>query len=1059
MKNINKKGVLTSMLIKLVLGVLILGIIAYSIISSVPGAWTQFSKGIKEVNENDIHATNESYNFSKSLPIDAQVAVNSVELLSNAFDNLAKKEATSRDEDLSKRVYVTFYGKFAYVSKGDDNEEKEDGYCTANTKSSGKHSVFCNDNTLFPKNRENSKLLDLSKLAPLDIDTVYSFDIKVGNVVCPIRVDDSFSLQNTNPGSDATNVKIKSVFKDPGDYYEGNDLTTRSADKPCNESYSYIICNGVKVNYCGKQGWSLSYYIEESDKPNDFNFDRNTILSYVGDNIRDGLTLLPLISVDRDRATSVNCIDEGGKIVGIGNNTMCLICDPSKNNGMGECSLEGFELPQEITVEEGDAWLKGVGDPQFVMYYEQFPQAEQENWQISQMTTLSWGIAIGTFALDMVPVAGKVAGAITKRAAEKASFEITKKTARGIAKVSRAKEYVYDATAKKYIVDPMKNAADKVGSVFKSSLEKSLSKFMTKNPKTVEEAVELFTEDVVSTVNKLESPELIDDVLAKLEDPAQYFSEAGELSEASAQSFSDDVTNAYREVLSDKKYTGVLQKEAYGIEETGEKILFTDGIMAGQKLSKEGVEDTHKLFDYTKNPTEWKKAYDDYFYYKAKNNIVNNFKGEFESTIGVSDEMVRARIGQTLKMSLVKENGILEKRFLTEFEALKKTTGGLDEELFKKSVGQMETALKNMNPDAKLKLANKMKGSMQNMLNTKGEFDTQKFLSIAGGDASSRNALRKSMDDLYLNRESQGFKGLFDEIDAIGHTQTSGFAAKGGVIATATAVALYSSWMDSTNEKFTPAGYNNIAISSVSSYESRKIIPLDNRAKDYFIQIDKGEEDGNFVNRLFLVSPCKTDLNLKVKKCTCAAEQVVEENDGQWSGYLKNTSNGYIPLRNVPSDVKFSIQEIDGEPMPILDDSVNVDWAVKDCQERNGFFGSPFNNVDVKIDCIVVSEGANALNNYENYNEGYNYCYTGENRAATAAKGVILASQIGITMAVTAGTFGVGVVPAAAISSAGGIWLNYAIDEKSKWPRRGLTALGAADIAVSTVTAGLVHVE
>ncbi len=52
------------------------------------------------------------------------------------------------------------------------------------------------------------------------------------------------------------------------------------------------------------------------------------------------------------------------------------------NQGYTECTLYNFRLPQEFGGVKGTAeeWVKGCGDPDFLMYWQEFPEGEDQSW-------------------------------------------------------------------------------------------------------------------------------------------------------------------------------------------------------------------------------------------------------------------------------------------------------------------------------------------------------------------------------------------------------------------------------------------------------------------------------------------------------------------------------------------------------------------------------------------------------------------------------------------------------------------------------------------------------
>lgn len=406
--------------------------------------------------------------------------------------------------------------------------------------------------------------------------------------------------------------------------------------------------------------------------------------------------------------------------------------------------------------------------------------------------------------------------------------------------------------------------------------------------------------------------------------------------------------------------------------------------------------------------------------------------------------------------------------FLSNFKALIKNADQFDEALFKKSVLKMDKVLKNLPKGAKAELFEKTAKMSDDIIDEGGSVIWKNIL-----DEPS-TLTTKSLENSLIGITSSGeHASLMGQI-VLGMKKFKRGVEVGTVGAGAASIALYSAWLDAGNEKYTPAGYNTLSLSKVSSFEQRSVIDLANEAKDMFIRLDKDEKDGVFTNRFFLASPCKTDLDIRKEKCTCSVENVVKNKNNIWQAYLKETDSGYIPVTNV-ADVTEDSYELETfhitdtraagikgaqivgvmtpaggliaanqiaislttKDFPILDKDVNTNMAVKECRTRSWFDSqvASFNNVDVETDCIVITDVENP--NYKDYNGGYNYCYSRDNMGATIAKGAILVAQVGISFAFATATGGVGLL-AAPVAGIIGTSLEAMIDNLSRWPRRDM---------------------
>ena len=76
--------------------------------------------------------------------------------------------------------------------------------------------------------------------------------------------------------------------------------------------------------------------------------------------------------------------------------SVCVSCSS------GQCQVKGFELPQKTTFT--DEWFAGVGDPDFIVYYESFPWGIEYDWQPSGFSFVRDVVILGSVANTIVPV-------------------------------------------------------------------------------------------------------------------------------------------------------------------------------------------------------------------------------------------------------------------------------------------------------------------------------------------------------------------------------------------------------------------------------------------------------------------------------------------------------------------------------------------------------------------------------------------------------------------------------------------------------------------------------
>jgi len=74
------------------------------------------------------------------------------------------------------------------------------------------------------------------------------------------------------------------------------------------------------------------------------------------------------------------------------------------------CYVNNFNLPQDVSDgETARKFVKGLGDPDFVVYYEAFPQGEESAWMTDPDEFLLMSMVIGG-SVNMIPVLGKAIG-------------------------------------------------------------------------------------------------------------------------------------------------------------------------------------------------------------------------------------------------------------------------------------------------------------------------------------------------------------------------------------------------------------------------------------------------------------------------------------------------------------------------------------------------------------------------------------------------------------------------------------------------------------------------
>ena len=106
-----------------------------------------------------------------------------------------------------------------------------------------------------------------------------------------------------------------------------------------------------------------------------------------------------------------------------------------------ECEIDNFLLPQDLSsLTDAERYIAGYGDPEYILYYESFPETAQMYWQVDKITTMTIGLLAGEIILN-VAFAGKgkavadvgkqgvreIAGQVEKIAAEETVATVTRR--------------------------------------------------------------------------------------------------------------------------------------------------------------------------------------------------------------------------------------------------------------------------------------------------------------------------------------------------------------------------------------------------------------------------------------------------------------------------------------------------------------------------------------------------------------------------------------------------------------------------------------------------------
>ena len=360
----------------------------------------------------------------------------------------------------------------------------------------------------------------------------------------------------------------------------------------CLDSPTWLECDGVRIYYCGKLGYKSGAGGEESNHyfhidGIDDNVHSNAgikILRDISDSYSEEIS-----SVNRDETIEIRDKDansRGSRFVGaweyakeydldvvlgaplakgglsalsmrklddpsvycyngkkINEGPVTVKCDSSTQT----CGVCDFELPQNISrdYEGAFAWFSGYGDPKYVVYYEAFPEGEDEAWTISPLdvsfTTIALvnvgvhaGMPIGGYILKQggklvrffgraayhIPVAGKLikatvwAGKISSNALSFIAKRASRLVKAGVNRATKKISKEFYETMFKQADDVLKGVSDDVLRKIGTNLDE-VTKLMEKGAMSANDLVKEGIVDNVDDVIDISSKELIDRMTSK----------------------------------------------------------------------------------------------------------------------------------------------------------------------------------------------------------------------------------------------------------------------------------------------------------------------------------------------------------------------------------------------------------------------------------------------------------------------------------------------------------------------------------------------------------------
>lgn len=505
--------------------------------------------------------------------------------------------------------------------------------------------------------------------------------------------------------------------------------------------------------------------------------------------------------------------------------------DPSTSPGTGRtCRVEGFSLPQP-NAESMFQSMQAVGDPNFLVYYESYPEEEQTPWIVQEDNFLVPMVIIGGVA-NVLPFAGKKAiGGIKKvgkklfrSGSKEAVGEIGEKTAREI--------------ADKTLRDTLSGSAEgvirrkaKAGS--KATLGEATEEYLKKNSKAS-------LRKLIKKSIKVELASTSDDFATQIKRPFKdtlqkslnsEFSKMGIPSKIPVPTLTDKVSGETVDILT-KNWDNV------GEMETLVKNGIKNSLHQSTGLSDDAIDDIAKA-SY--------KSMDDSFYRQTSKYLSGGGLEEFsEKTIKyTSNAAYRAARSRRMINYALDEIGDFSLKAKT-IARVTSVTGRL------KGAGRKALNVLEGAPES---YRNRMLKNSKKMVQFFWDHPTSTYLTIS------------YMEEGGVIPEDLRAVSTFAKCDAL----TSGFTKRKSRILTCAAIVasgVISKAADEHNTELQSVDINGIGFKNTPRGR-REWFVMDESVEPYYVEMRKTDDASEYELRFSMASPCKTDLIVYKEKTSC----------------------------------------------------------------------------------------------------------------------------------------------------------------------------------------------
>ena len=518
---------------------------------------------------------------------------------------------------------------------------------------------------------------------------------------------------------------------------------------------------------------------------------------------------------------------------GITYGRVCLECS---NEGTFTCKIKNFELPQEGEESLLHDFVAGLGDPEYLLYYEQFPEDQATFWNLDAFSIQPSMLFLGAAVSGVFPLGDDLKAAFKAGSAGRAIRSISEYKL--LAGIGRAPSRIFRAMTsfnKIFLRENAEGAAKK--NLIKWALLKSNEIIM--DPDNADEALEIVSKYV-------KKGRLVG-------------SQAG---------LEDDLITFFKRNLDDMD----------SLDELGK---------ARHPFARETITERAEL--YKLNPGLKGKS-DEAIRELAKRDIARDYARTYARNI-------QTELGRSLSKDQI-EKITMKNRIANIFRNFRRGDGTIDEKLFKKFLEDNGKNLDEMiklldNNKLKPDQIGRMIGTAAEVAS---EYPADKWIYLS---RQFEKQLAEQSDDFarLMGTNDDAIGAITDKVLAIVNKvpiagKPTVLAARGleqankHRILTIIGLGLIANGIDSTNEKFDRAGKDTLVL-NIPNWIGPNVDHDLKAAKAYALILQ--DEDNN-PQRFHLVSPCKADLTL-------TRELIASKMDDINSVDLFDFGGGFTPVK------------------------------------------------------------------------------------------------------------------------------------------------------------------